>query len=120
VATCATQEVPTEKFKQFYLNDHSGRRLDWRFDQGRAEVQVQFNPKISRTLVVTPYQMLILLCFNGKEVLTYSEILEITGVCAAAHCDGGLMCARFTLQAFPTTRLATISCRWRTPRRLCL
>jgi len=69
-----------EKFKRFYLNQHSGHKLDWRLDQGQAEVQVVFNPKTRRTLVVSTYQMMILLVFNASKTATYKQVLDITGI----------------------------------------
>jgi len=69
-----------EKFKRFYLNQHNGHKLDWRLDQGQAELQVVFNPKTRRTLVVSTYQMMIMLVFNSTKTVTYKQILDITGI----------------------------------------
>jgi len=69
-----------DKFKRFYLNQHSGHKLDWRLDQGQAELQVQFSPKVRRGLIVTTYQMLIMLVFNSYKTPTFKQILDITGI----------------------------------------
>jgi len=69
-----------DKFKRFYLNQHSGHKLDWRLDQGQAEVQTVFSPKVKRTLIVTTYQMMIMLVFNSYKTPTYKQILDITGI----------------------------------------
>jgi len=69
-----------DKFKRFYLNQHSGHKLDWRLDQGQAELQVLFSPKVRRGLIVTTYQMMIMLVFNSYKTPTYKQILDITGI----------------------------------------
>jgi len=65
-----------DKFKRFYLNQHNGQKLIWHLDKGRAEVLVHFAPKVSRTLVGTTYQMMILLVFNTTKIVTCKQILE--------------------------------------------
>jgi cullin 3 len=69
-----------DKFKRFYLNQHNGHKLIWHMDKGRAEVLVHFGPKVSRTLVGTTYQMMILLVFNNAKRVTFRQILDITGI----------------------------------------
>eukprot|EP00823_Brevimastigomonas_motovehiculus_P008277 TRINITY_DN7560_c0_g1_i1.p1 TRINITY_DN7560_c0_g1~~TRINITY_DN7560_c0_g1_i1.p1 ORF type:complete len:748 (-),score=168.05 TRINITY_DN7560_c0_g1_i1:227-2470(-) len=69
-----------EKFKLFYLNKHTGHKIEWRLDQGSADVLVQFSPKVKRTLIVSTYQMMILLAFNQSKTCTYQQILTITGI----------------------------------------
>jgi len=49
-------------------------------DKGKAEVGVIFSPKVKKTLVVSTYQMIILLLFNAKPTLTFGEIVEETGI----------------------------------------
>jgi len=68
------------KFKRFYLNQHSGHKLEWRMDQGQAEVQVIFSPKVRRGLIVSTYQMMSLLCFNAGQTLSYKQIQDVTGI----------------------------------------
>ena len=46
-----------DMFKQFYLNSHNGRKLDWRFDLGRADVKVRFSADSIKELSVTPYMV---------------------------------------------------------------
>jgi len=69
-----------ERFKRFYLNQHNGHKLVWHMDKGRAEVLVHFSPKLSRTLVGTTYQMMILLVFNNAKRVTFKQVLDITGI----------------------------------------
>jgi len=70
----------TEKYKRFYVNKHGGHKLEWRLDQGLADVAVVFAPQVSRTLVVTTFQMMILLLFNANKKVTFQQICEVTGV----------------------------------------
>jgi cullin 3 len=84
--------VPTEAtavcqlFKEFYLHSLNGRRLEWRFDMGQADVKVRFGSENVKELIVTPYQMAILLLFNHAESMTYKEIAEASGI-AREHLD---------------------------------
>jgi len=76
-------EVVT-RFIRFYEDKHVGRKIHFRWDKGTAEVGVRFNPKTKteKILVLSTYQMIVLLLFNQakKPVLTYQEILDGTGV----------------------------------------
>merc|ERR1712233_44253 len=56
----------SDRFTQFYLNRFSGRRLNFQMDKGKADVSVQFSSKCKKILVVSTYQMLVLLLFNNK------------------------------------------------------
>jgi len=86
----ATQSIPyhlppelaaaCDKFKKFYLDQHNGHKLIWHMDKGRAEVQINFGPKVIRTLVGTTYQMMIMLVFNNAKRVTFKQILDVTGV----------------------------------------
>lgn len=58
----------------------SGHKLDWRFDQGQAEILVDFNAETRKTLVVSTYQMMIMLVFNSYKIATYKEIQDYTGI----------------------------------------
>jgi len=69
-----------EKYKNFYSKLHSGRKLDYRMDLGKAEVQVHFTPTTKKVLVVSTYQMMILLLFNKKKVLRFKEILSASQI----------------------------------------
>jgi cullin 1 len=69
-----------EKYKNFYSKLHSGRKLDYRMDLGKAEVQVHFTPNTKKILVVSTYQMMVLLLFNKKKVLKFKEIQEASQI----------------------------------------
>eukprot|EP00479_Gromia_sphaerica_P014893 TRINITY_DN91_c0_g2_i1.p1 TRINITY_DN91_c0_g2~~TRINITY_DN91_c0_g2_i1.p1 ORF type:complete len:402 (-),score=86.88 TRINITY_DN91_c0_g2_i1:108-1313(-) len=72
-------EMEQEHFKKFYLGKHSGRKLTWmpalthcvlgaNFKSGRKEV------------AVSAYQAIVLISFNQKDILTFTEIKEQTGM----------------------------------------
>mmetsp|Transcript_11867 Transcript_11867/g.24023 ORF Transcript_11867/g.24023 Transcript_11867/m.24023 type:complete len:768 (-) Transcript_11867:48-2351(-) len=70
-----------EKFDQFYLKTHSGRKLAWQTSLGNAEVKACFEGR-RHELIVSTYQMCILTLFHGRGAvpLTLSEIKESTGI----------------------------------------
>lgn len=69
-----------EKYEMFYVNERSGHKLEWRVDEGAADVSVTFAKDVTHTLNVSTYQMMILLCFNAKKVLSLQEIMDMTGI----------------------------------------
>lgn len=97
VTVCTTGYWPTAKFvpctipqdltracdayKSFYLGQFSGHKIEWRMDQGQAEVSVFFNPKTKKLLTCSTYQMMILLAFNSStKPLNLQTILTVTGI----------------------------------------
>eukprot|EP01104_Vermistella_antarctica_P018565 TRINITY_DN6925_c0_g1_i1.p1 TRINITY_DN6925_c0_g1~~TRINITY_DN6925_c0_g1_i1.p1 ORF type:complete len:734 (-),score=196.01 TRINITY_DN6925_c0_g1_i1:99-2300(-) len=68
-----------EAFKQFYLGAHNGRRLTWQTNMGTAEVKATFDGKL-KELIVSTYQMCILLLFNAGDTLSFKELKENTGI----------------------------------------
>lgn len=71
------------EYKKFYLGQHGGRKLEWRMDSGQAELQVAFSPQVKRGLILSTYQMMILLVFNNMKVCTFQQIMDITGITRA-------------------------------------
>jgi len=69
-----------DRFREFYLNRHSGRKLSWRMDQGKADVRVRFSGQVEKLVVVTTYQMMVLLLFNTQKTLRFDEILQGTNI----------------------------------------
>jgi hypothetical protein len=69
-----------EKYKRFYLDQHSGHKLEWKYDQGQAEITIDFNPETRKSLVVSTFQMMIMLVFNSFKVVSFKQILDITGI----------------------------------------
>jgi cullin 3 len=49
-------------------------------DKGKADVSVQFAAKVKKILVVSTYQMLVLLMFNNKQTWTFKEMQDSTGI----------------------------------------
>jgi len=83
----------SEHFKQFYLAQHSGRKLAYQTNLGTADLKLVYPapegnsqggssalPRMKHELNVTTYQMIILLLFNDRLEYTYSEIQEFTQI----------------------------------------
>ena len=67
------------RFRKFYLEGHSGRRISLQCSMGTGSVQATFGGK-RKELVVTTYQMCILMLFNEKETQTMAELQAATGI----------------------------------------
>lgn len=65
-------------FEKFYMSNHSGRRLTWQCNMGTADVKAYFARR--HELTVSTYQMVILLQFNGSKVLSFKNMLDVTGI----------------------------------------
>jgi len=76
-------EICCERFRTFYLETHSGRRLTWQTNMGTADLRADFGGGNRHELNVSTYQMCILLLFNDTDRLTYQEISEATEIPAA-------------------------------------
>jgi cullin 3 len=64
--------LPTcEAFKEFYVKQHSGRRLNWDMSKGRAEVEFR-----SYKLEVSTYQMCILLAVQEQRQMGVKQLQE--------------------------------------------
>ncbi|CAM6042625.1 unnamed protein product [Sphagnum compactum] len=80
--------MPTEilslcdKFKQYYLSTHTGRRLTWQTNMGTADLKATFGNGNKHELNVSTYQMFILCLFNTADQLTYREIEQATDILA--------------------------------------
>jgi cullin 3 len=78
--------MPTEilamcdKFKQYYLSTHTGRRLTWQTNMGTADLKATFGNDNKHELNVSTYQMCILCLFNQADRLTYAEIEQATDI----------------------------------------
>jgi cullin 3 len=69
-----------DRFRQFYLGTHTGRRLTWQTNMGTADLKVTFGKGQKHELNVSTYQMCILMLFNNAEHLTYKEIEQSTEI----------------------------------------
>ena len=71
----------SQKFVEFYVDKFENNRdVKLRMDKGTAEICVQFNVKCEKILVVSTYQMMVLLLFNNKKIWTFEEILDETRI----------------------------------------
>eukprot|EP00171_Calliarthron_tuberculosum_P013908 IDg13908t1 len=69
-----------EAFKSFYLAKHnSGRKLSWQYVDGTCSVKAMF-PKGTKILSLSLYQTVALMLFNYFDEMSYSGILEHTGI----------------------------------------
>ena len=76
----ATQMVQyLEAFKLFYLNKHSGRKLQWQPSLGHCVLKACFTQG-DKELQVSLFQALVLLLFNGSEKQVFTEIKTATGI----------------------------------------
>lgn len=66
-------------FTKYYTTQHSGTRLSWQTNLGTAELRCSFNSG-RKELLVTTYQMCILLLFNQTDTFTYDAILQNTQI----------------------------------------
>ncbi|KAJ2812557.1 hypothetical protein H4S07_001314 [Coemansia furcata] len=72
-------ELAQEEFVQFYSEKHNGRKLFWQPNLGTCLLKVEFDegPKeLSLTLV----QGTVMLLFSERDVLSYEQIQENTGL----------------------------------------
>ena len=72
--------VCADRYRRFYLGQNSGHKLEWRMDLGQAELVVDFSSQMRRSLVVNTPQMMLLLAFNSQKILSYQQLLDITGL----------------------------------------
>ncbi|KAH8336932.1 cullin-4A [Drosophila kikkawai] len=91
---------PQQIFNKFYLEKHSGRKLQWQPTLGNCMLRAQFDAG-PKELMVSLFQALVLLLFNDKPVLSYEEILAATSIE-----DGEL---RRTLQSLACGRARVIT-----------
>jgi len=65
------------KFQDYYEKNTEKRRLQWLFNYGTVTLAGRFtNSKAPISLVVTPLQASILMCFNLTPKLTFDELLS--------------------------------------------
>lgn len=71
-----------DKFEKHYKAKHSGRKLDWKYSLAHCQVKAKF-PKGNKELVVSSFQAIVLLLFNGlapDEHIDYEYLKEATGL----------------------------------------
>ena len=87
-----------EVFKEHYLKQHSGRRLQWQANMGNADLKAVFSGR-KYEINVSTYMMCVLVLFNQSDALSYSEILEATEIPAPdlQRALQSLACAKFKI-----------------------
>ena len=68
-----------EAFKLFYLNKHSGRKLQWQPSLGHCVLKACFSHG-DKELQVSLFQALVLLLFNRGDKQVYTDIKTATGI----------------------------------------
>merc|ERR1712129_469722 len=68
-------QILCSKFRSFYCDQHSGRKLIFDTSRGSAELRVGFDAA-PKDLVVHTYQMCVLLLFNDNDTLTWKQIIQ--------------------------------------------
>jgi len=69
----------SDRFEDFYLQQHQGRRIAWQCGMGMADVSARFGSK-RYELSVTTYQMCILMLFNEATSFTFEDIVAKTKI----------------------------------------
>lgn len=69
-----------KRFRKFYLQEYSGRKLNWLHQLSKAEIRAKFNPesKTSYLLQSSTYQAGILLQFNDQHQLSFDDLQVAT------------------------------------------
>lgn len=65
-------------FKQYYLSKFTGRQLNWKLNQGSAELRARIGNNGARRyeITVSTLQMVILTMFNDTIKVSYGEFLQ--------------------------------------------
>lgn len=66
-------------FTKFYLNKHSGRKLQWQPTLGHCVLKARFDQG-PKDLQVSLFQSLVLLLFNECDSMTLEEIIQATNI----------------------------------------
>eukprot|EP00667_Euglena_gracilis_P004441 EG_transcript_4463 len=72
-------EEAARHFKDFYLRQHSGRKLQYQFNMGNVDMRYRTQSKVYE-LNVSTHQMLILLMFNNCDQHTFAELMAQTRI----------------------------------------
>jgi hypothetical protein len=68
-----------QSFEHYYKNQHTGRNVTWNAGIGDCELRTSFLPK-PYTLIVTVYQTALLMLYNNKDIYTFQELVEASGL----------------------------------------
>ncbi|RIB03787.1 Cullin [Gigaspora rosea] len=77
-------EKTFQRFKLFYQNKHSGRKLNWLFHLSKGELKTNYckGAKTGYTFQVSTYQMGILLQYNKDISYTFDDLRQSTDLVA--------------------------------------
>lgn len=72
--------LPTyNRFSQYYLQKHSGRKLTWLWNYSKNELRTNYaNQKY--IFMTSAYQMAVLVQYNEYDTLDLSELVQHTGI----------------------------------------
>jgi len=73
-------ESAISNFEAFYFKKHTGRKLAWKTCEGSCEMKATFGGGRRHDLIVSTYQMCILMLFNESETITLSDIRSKTNI----------------------------------------
>lgn len=75
-------EKTIERFKNYYMQKHSGRKMTWLYQLCKGEVKATYlkGMKVQPTFQVSTYQMAILLQYNKDTSYTWEELSQSTGL----------------------------------------
>lgn len=72
--------IAGELFENFYLSQHTGRKLAWLTSCGTGEVKATFSETAKHELAVSTYQMCILSLFNTVHYEAELSLMQITAL----------------------------------------
>jgi len=75
-------QIATADFEQNYKMKHNGRRLAWKHALAHCQLKASF-PKGNKEIVVSSFQAVVMLYFNGKspdETVAYTELKAATSL----------------------------------------
>lgn len=67
-------------FKRFYLDKHSGRKLQWQNTLGHCVLRSTFTEDNVKDLQVSLFQALVLFMFNDNDTVAFEDIRTETGI----------------------------------------
>lgn len=78
-----------ERFTSFYHGKHSGRKLQWCWHLGKADVRTTYLGQ-KFTFNVSMYQLAILMTFNQNMKQRYEDLQAVTSISDKTQLDGAL------------------------------
>lgn len=72
-------EKPFQRFSSFYASQHSGRKLNWLYNQSKGELTTKYTKSLY-TLQASTFQMAVLLQFNACDQFSVSQLMDNTQI----------------------------------------